>query len=99
MSMDLRLGGTTTSVAVTSNSAAGPTMGAQTQYLRVAGNIAFHLKVGSGAQTATSGDMFVPANWESFFIVNRGETTAVLQAATNGLVTSTNGTVWFTEGV
>ena len=90
--------GTTQTVAYTGSSAAiGNAFGAQTYMIRVVANSACHVKIGDGAQTATTSDPFVPANWECWFAVTPGQRLAAIQASTNGLVTATAGTLFVTE--
>ena len=60
-------------------------------------NSACHFKIGDGVQTATTSDPFLPANWESVFIVTPGQRISAIKAATGGLVTATAGTLWVTE--
>src|SRR5262245_38680730 len=93
-----RITGTTTSVAVTSVSAQTTTMSAQTYKVRVAANTAIHIKNDTSTTvTATAADVLIPANSPEYFTVSPGSRLAAIKASTNGLVTSTDGTVWFTE--
>jgi hypothetical protein len=82
--------------AAASAQAAAP-FGAQTFQVRLVANAACHYRVGSGSVTATTGDVFLPANWVEYVMVNPGESIAAIEAATNGLVTATAGTLWITE--
>ncbi len=71
--------------------------GAQTFQVRLVANAACHYRVGSGSVTATTGDVFLPASWVEYVMVNPGESIAAIEAATGGLVTATAGTLWVTE--
>lgn len=95
-----RLFGTTHAMAVSGTSTTTGTFSGQTRYIRIVGNTAFHFQNASTpiATTAATGNSpFHPANAEGYFNVTPGEKVAACTAATNGLVTSTNGTVWVTE--
>ena len=56
-----------------------------------------HVRIGDGAQTTTTADPFLPANWEAYFAVTPGQRIAAIRASTGGLVTATDGTLWVTE--
>ncbi len=79
------------SVAITN--AFGP----ETYQLRLAADSACCYRIGDGAQTATSADIFLPANTIEYVIVSPGQSISAIKAATNGLVTATAGTLWVTE--
>jgi hypothetical protein len=90
--------GTTQTVAYTAASAAAATaFGAQTYQIRVVANSACHIKIGDGAQTATAGDPFLPAGSAEYVTVSPGQRIAAIRAATGGLITATDGTLWVTE--
>ena len=82
--------------AAASAQAAAP-FGAQTFQVRIVANAACHYRVGSGSVTASAADVFLPASWVEYVMVNPGESIAAIEAATNGLVTATAGTLWVTE--
>lgn len=88
---------TTQTVAYTGTAAASTNaFGTQTRNIRVVANSACHILV-SGAPTAAVTDPFLPANWIEYLTVNPGEKISAIKAATNGLVTTTDGTLWVTE--
>jgi hypothetical protein len=90
--------GATQAVAYTGTSAAASNaFGTETYFIRVVANSACHVKIGDGAQTATTSDPFLLANWESWFAVTPGQSIAFVRAASDGLVTATSGTAWVTE--
>jgi hypothetical protein len=89
---------TVQTVAYTAASAqAANPFGPQTYQVRLCANSACHYKVGSGTIAATTSDVFLPANWVEYVMVNPGESIAAIEAATNGLVTATPGTLNVTE--
>jgi hypothetical protein len=89
--------GTTQTVAYTGTAAACTNaFGSQTRYIRVVANSACHILV-AGTPVATTSDPFLPANWVEYLTVNPGEKISAIKAATNGLVTTTDGTLWVTE--
>jgi hypothetical protein len=65
--------------------------------LRLAANAACCYRIGDGAQTATTADVFLPANSVEYVTVTPGQSIAAIKAASNGLVTATAGTLWITE--
>lgn len=89
--------GTTQTIAYDSSTAITNAFGAATYKIRLVSNSACHFKIGDGAQTATTSDPYLPANWESVFTVTPGQRISAIKAATNGLVTATAGTLWVTE--
>lgn len=88
---------TTTSVAYDSSVSMTAAFGAQTYAIRLCATSACHVAIGDGAQTATSNSPFLPANWVDEVIVTPGQRIAAIKSPTNGLVTSTAGTLWVTE--
>jgi hypothetical protein len=86
----------TISYTVASAAAANP-FGSETYLVRLVANSACHVRIGDGAQTATTADPFLPANWETYFAVTPGQRVAAVRASTGGLVTATDGTLWVTE--
>jgi len=89
--------GVTQTVAYDSSVGATNTFGAETYQLRLVANSACCYRIGDGAQTATIADTYLPANVVEYVIVSPGQRIAVIKAATNGLVTTTAGTLWVTE--
>jgi hypothetical protein len=90
--------GTTQTIAYTDTSAAiTNAFGAQTYQIRVVADSACHIKIGDGAQTATTSDPFLPANWPEYMTVTPGQRISAVRAASDGLVTATSGTLWVTE--
>jgi hypothetical protein len=88
----------TQSVAAGASSAkAANPFGAQTFQVRLAANTACHYRLGDSAVAATASDPFLPANAIEYVMVNPGQSIAAIEAATNGLVTATAGTLWVTE--
>jgi hypothetical protein len=70
--------------------------GTETYWVRLVSNSACNFRIGDGAQTATSADPFLPANWETVVTVTPGQRIAALKAS-GGLLTATAGTLWVTE--
>jgi len=90
--------GTTQTIAYTAASAAiTNAFGAETYQIRLVANSAAHYKIGDGAQTATTSDPFLPANFPEYVTVTPGQRISAIEASTNGLVTATAGTMWVTE--
>ncbi len=71
--------------------------GPQTFQIRIVANSDCHVKVGSGSLTATTSDPLLPAGSIDYLMVTPGETIAAVRAASDGLVTATNGTLNVTE--
>lgn len=76
--------------------------GAETYQLRLVANSACqYLISGGNAASATAATVangsFLPANVIEYIIVSPGQTLSVIQAATNGLITATAGTLNVTE--
>jgi hypothetical protein len=69
----------------------------ETWQLRLVANSACCYRIGDGAQTATSADIFLPANTIEYVIASPGQRISAIKAPTNGLVTATAGTLWITE--
>lgn len=85
-------------VAFTTTSAQAPNpFGPQTYQVRVVANSDCHVKIGSGSVTATTSDPFLPSGTIDYLMVSPGETIAAVEAATNGHVTATAGTLNVTE--
>lgn len=89
--------GVTQTIAYDGNVAITNAFGPQTFQVRLVANSGCHFKIGDGAQTASTADPFLPANWEAFVTVAPGQRISAIKAATNGLVTATAGTLWVTE--
>lgn len=88
---------TTQAVAYTGTAAASTNaFGSQTRQVRVVANSACHIVVGA-TPVAVVTDPFLPANWVEYLTVNPGEKISAIKAATGGLVTTTDGTLWVTE--
>jgi hypothetical protein len=69
----------------------------ETYQLRLAANSACCYRIGDGTQTATTADIFLPANTVEYVTITPGQNIAAIKAATNGLVTAAAGTLWVTE--
>jgi hypothetical protein len=89
--------GVTQTIAFDGNTAITNAFSSSTFKIRLVANSACHFKIGDGAQTASTSDPFLPANWETSFTVTPGQRISAIKAATNGLVTATAGTLWVTE--
>jgi len=89
--------GITQTIAFDASVGAAGKFGAETFQLRLAANSACCYRIGDGTQTATTADIFLPANTVEFVTVTPGQNIAAIKAATNGLVTATAGTLWVTE--
>lgn len=88
---------TTQAVAYTGTAAASTNpFGAQTYVVRIVANSACHYAIGA-APTAAVTDAFLPANWIEYVMVRPGEKISAIKAATGGLVTTTDGSLWVTE--
>jgi hypothetical protein len=88
---------TQSATAVTASTAVTNAFGSQTYAIRVVANTPCHIRIGDGVQTATTADPYLPANEIDFLDVGPGQRLAVIRAATGGLVTATDGTLWVTE--
>jgi hypothetical protein len=89
--------GTTQVVAYTGTAAASTNaFGTQTRIIRIVANSACHFAIG-GAPAATTSDPLLPANWIECVNVNPGEKISAIKAATAGLITTTDGSLWVTE--
>src|ERR1700754_4681446 len=89
--------GVTQTIAYDSSAAIVNAFGPGTWQIRLVANSACCYRIGDGAQTATSADIFLPANTIEYVIVSPGQRISAIKAATNGLVTATAGTLWVTE--
>lgn len=89
--------GTTQQIDYNGSVAITNAFGAQTYQVRLVANSACHYKIGDGAQTAAVTDPFLPAQWIEVVTVTPGQRISAIKAATSGLVTATNGTLWVTE--
>lgn len=95
---ELRRWGTVQTVTCTTVSTAiTNAFGSQTYAVRLVANTACHVAIGDGAQTASTTNAFLPANWVEYVTVTRGQRLSAIQASTNGLVTATAGTLIVTE--
>ena len=89
--------GVTQTIAYNASVAITNAFGPATWQLRLVADSACCYRIGDGAQTATTADVFLPANTIEYVIVNPGQRIAAIKAATDGLVTATAGTLWVTE--
>ncbi len=89
--------GTTQAVAYTGTAAASASaFGEYTTKVRIVANSACHYVI-SQSPTAVVTDAFLPANWVEYVTVAPGEKISAIKAATAGLVTTTDGSLWVTE--
>jgi hypothetical protein len=89
--------GTTQAVAYTGTAAASTNaFGEQTRKVRIAANSACHYVIAK-TPVAVVTDAFLPANTIEYVTVNPGEKISAIKAATAGLVTTTDGSLWVTE--
>jgi hypothetical protein len=89
---------TTQAVAYTGTAAASTNaFGTQTRQIRVVANSACHILVTQAGTAATVTDPMLPANWVEYLTVNPGEKISAIKAATAGLITATDGSLWVTE--
>lgn len=91
--------GTTQTIAYSTTVSATNPFGTETYQVKLVSNSAchYHIYDTTGSATATTADPFLPANWVEPVTVTPGQKISALQAATNGLVTATAGTLWVTE--
>lgn len=93
--------GTTQTIAYSTTTPISNAFGSETYEIKIVANSACHYHLydsSAGASaTATTSDPFLPANWIEYLIVTPGQKISAIQAATNGLVTATAGTMWVTE--
>jgi hypothetical protein len=89
--------GATQTIAFDASVAIANAFGPETYQLRLVADSACCYRIGDGAQTATSVDIYLPANTIEYVIVSPGQSISAIKAATNGLVTATAGTLWVTE--
>ncbi len=88
---------TTQTVAYTGTAAASTNaFGGQTRQIRVVANSACHILIDT-APVATVAAPLLPANWVEYITVNPGEKISAIKAATGGLITTTDGSLWVTE--
>lgn len=86
---------TTQQLAYTSStSSASSAFGSQTRQIRLVSTSACHYAIGSSATTT---DVFLPANTIEYITVTPGQTIAAIRASSNGLITATDGTLHVTE--
>jgi hypothetical protein len=89
--------GVTQSIAYDTTTAITNAFGSETYQIRLCADSACNYRIGDGAQTATTADPFLPANFVEYVTVSPGQRISAIKAATNGLVTATAGTLWVTE--
>jgi hypothetical protein len=91
--------GVTQTVAFDTTTAVTNAFAPGTYAVRLVANSACNFRIydSTGSATATTADPFLPANWETVITVSPGQKISALKAATNGLVTTTAGTLWVTE--
>ena len=87
----------TQTIAYNASTAIASPFSSETFQVRLAANSACCYRIGDGPQTATIADVFLPASTVEHVTVNPGQSISAIAAATNGLVTSTAGTLWVTE--
>lgn len=91
---------TTQAVAYSTAATITNPFGTETYVIRVCSNSACHVLVSEAANVVAAtvaNAMLLPANWVDYLIVSPGQKLSVIQAATNGLVTATAGTLLVTE--
>lgn len=95
------LEGTTQALTTTGTSTSTATaFGSQTRAIMINANTAIHFAIATAPVATSAGanpSPFLPANETNFFNVAPGQKIAVVKAASNGLVTSTDGTTFITE--
>ena len=89
--------GLTQTIAYNASVSITNAFGPETYQLRLVADSACCYRIGDGAQTATTADPFLPANTIEYVIVSPGQRISAIKAATDGLVTTTAGTLWVTE--
>jgi hypothetical protein len=89
--------GVTQTIAFDASAAIANAFGPETFQLRLVADSACCYRIGDGAQTATTADLYLPANTVEYTIVSPGQRISAIKAASNGLVTATAGTLWVTE--
>ena len=89
--------GVTQTIAFNASVAITNAFGPESYQLRLVADSACCYRIGNGTQTATSADIFLPANVIEYVIVSPGQSISAIKAATDGLVTATAGTLWVTE--
>ncbi len=92
--------GTVQVVAYSTATAITNAFGPGTYQIRLVSNSACHYLVSEAANViaaTVSNASFLPANWVEYVIVQPGQKLSAIQAATNGLVTATAGTLNVTE--
>jgi len=89
--------GVTQTIAYNASAAITNAFSSETYQLRLVADSACCYRIGDGAQTATTADPLLPANTIEYVTVSPGQRIAAVKAATDGLVTTTAGTLWVTE--
>jgi hypothetical protein len=89
--------GITQTIAYDASVVIANVFGPETYQIRLVADSACCYRIGDGAQTATTADTFLPANTIDHVIVSPGQSISAINAASNGLVTATAGTLWVTE--
>lgn len=75
---------TTQVVAFTGTSAASSNaFGAGINVVRLVASSACHIKF-DGSPTATTSDVYLPADWPEYFVVTQGQKVAAIQASAGG---------------
>lgn len=97
MSDTPRLGVTQTIAFTAASAGAAAPFGGQTRQVRLVANAGCHVRIGDGVQTATVADPYLPADVAEIVTVTPGQRIAAIRAATGGLVTAADGTLWVTE--
>jgi hypothetical protein len=89
--------GVTQTIAFNASAAIANVFGPETFQLRLVADSPCCYRIGNGTQTATTSDIYLPANAIEYVIVSPGQSISAIMAASNGLVTATPGTLWVTE--
>jgi hypothetical protein len=89
---------TTQTVAYTGTAAASTNaFGSQTYTVRVVSNSACHYFISQAGTLATVASPLLPALQVEYVKVAPGEKISAIKAATAGLITTTDGSLWVTE--
>ena len=91
-----RLGRTQTIDFTTNSVGIASTFGAQTRAIRVRSNSPCCIKIGTGAQTATSNDPALALDYSEYILVTPGQSMSAIRAS-GGTLTSADGRLWVTE--
>lgn len=89
--------GATQTLAVSGTSGSCSAFGAQTYQIRLVANTNCNVRIGDGAQTATTADPMLPVGWYEYVIVTPGQRLGAIRSPADGLTSATSGTLWITE--